>query len=183
MSTERITKAVERSGDVLHVLAAAVLLICVLSLALTAPTVAAHSASVPSIPLCLPESVVSVGDTVIVDTASVDTAVVDTATIPSADAAEAGEERMATLIGGLEALRKEVKYPRKARRQGIEGQVFVQFDVSKQGIPTNINVTRSVHPLLDAEAARAVGELRFLPGIKDGEPVIVRLTVPISFYR
>lgn len=117
------------------------------------------------------------------DTVDVDTVIVDTTATASADSAEGVQERMAVLIGGLESLRKEVKYPRKARRKGIEGRVIVQFDVSKQGIPTNINVTQSVHPLLDEEAVRAVGELRFLPGIKDGEPVIVRLSVPVGFFR
>lgn len=178
-----------RLGEALYVLAATALVLCVLSLAMTAPSVAApsvaaHGVSVRSVsPPSALERVVPVGDTVIVDTAAVDTAVVDTTTIDSDDATEAGEERMAILIGGMEALRKEIKYPRKARRKGIEGQVFVQFDVSTQGVPTNITVTRSVHPLLDAEAARAVGELRFLPGIKDGEPVVVVFTMPISFYR
>lgn len=93
------------------------------------------------------------------------------------------DERVPELIGGLDALRKEVNYPRKARRKGIEGRVFVRFVVSKNGLPTDVRVVEPVHPLLDEEAVRAVRELRFLPGIKDGDPVAVQMTIPISFGR
>lgn len=93
------------------------------------------------------------------------------------------DERVPELIGGLNALRNEVNYPRKARRKGIEGRVFVRFVVSKNGVPTDVRVIDPVHPLLDEEAVRAVRKLRFLPGIKDGDPVAVQMTIPISFGR
>ncbi|NBC86256.1 MAG: TonB family protein [Bacteroidetes bacterium] len=93
-------------------------------------------------------------------------------------------DQMPRLIGGLKALQDDIRYPREARRKGIEGhQVFVQFIVSKEGVPTDLKVTRSVHRLLDREALRAVRETRFLPAFKDGKPVRVQLTLPISFHR
>jgi len=91
-------------------------------------------------------------------------------------------DQMPRLIGGLKALQDGIRYPREARRKGIEGQVFVQFIVSNEGVPTDLKVTRSVHPLLDREAMRAVRETRFLPAFKDGKPVRVQLTLPISFH-
>ncbi|NBC86504.1 MAG: TonB family protein [Bacteroidetes bacterium] len=92
-------------------------------------------------------------------------------------------DQMPRLIGGLKALQGDIRYPREARRKGIEGQVFVQFIVSKEGVPTDLKVTQSVHRLLDREALRAVRETRFLPAFKDGTPVRVHLTLPISFHR
>ena len=92
-------------------------------------------------------------------------------------------DQMPRLIGGLKALQDGIRYPREARRKGMEGQVFVQFIVSKEGVPTDLKVTRSVHRLLDREAMRAVRETRFLPAFKDGKPVRVQLTLPISFHK
>jgi TonB family protein len=42
-------------------------------------------------------------------------------------------------------------------------------------------VVHSVHPLLDAEAQRFVSEARLWPACRSGEPVRVRMTVPVVF--
>jgi protein TonB len=72
-------------------------------------------------------------------------------------------------------------YPKDARRQHIEGQMFVSFNVLKDGTVADVAVLKPFFPSIDAEAIRAVHKLkRFAPGTQDGEPVKVRFTAPIN---
>lgn len=90
-------------------------------------------------------------------------------------------ERPPKMVGGLLALQRLVDYPKQAIENEIEGRVFIRCIVSKEGIPTNVHVKRSVHPLLDRESIRVVRQVRFEPAIKDGEPVAVQMTLPVTF--
>lgn len=85
------------------------------------------------------------------------------------------------LIGGMAALQEEVNYPDFARQAGIEGTVFVEFVVNPQGQVENPQVTRGVHRLLNEEAVRAVRQMEFEPGMQRGEPVNVRMSLPVRF--
>ena len=79
-------------------------------------------------------------------------------------------------------MQKEVKYPKEAVKDEIEGRVLVQFVVDENGKVLNPKVIKGVHPLLDAEALRAVSEMKkWEPGIKDGVAVRVRYTLPVRF--
>ena len=46
---------------------------------------------------------------------------------------------------------------------------------------TNLKVLRSVHPVLDLEAVRAVSQWRFRPTLLDGVAVSVIMTVTVNF--
>jgi protein TonB len=83
--------------------------------------------------------------------------------------------------GGVQALQEEVEYPDFARKAGIEGRVFVQFVVSEDGNVVQPKVTRGVHKLLNEEALRAVQELNCDPGMQRGNPVKVRMSLPVTF--
>ena len=77
---------------------------------------------------------------------------------------------------------KETKYPNKARRKGVQGQVYVSFVVERDGSVGEVEVLRSVHPLLDEEAVRVVKTFpRFSPGLQRGKPVRVRYSLPMNF--
>jgi len=65
-------------------------------------------------------------------------------------------EEQPQLIGGMEALRAQVRYPDGARTAGVEGRVFVQFIVDTRGQVLSPVVTRGVRADLDAEAVRVV---------------------------
>ena len=64
-------------------------------------------------------------------------------------------EETATFPGGQAAwgkfLQKNLKYPRQAQRMGIEGRVFVQFIVERDGSLTDIKVVRGVGAGTDEE--------------------------------
>ena len=85
------------------------------------------------------------------------------------------------LIGGLEALAAAVVYPEAARREGVEGQVVVQFVVDTDGSVIQPAVLRSPDERLSEAALAAVRSVRFTPGMQDGEAVRVRFAVPVTF--
>ncbi|AYA36309.1 TonB family protein [Hymenobacter oligotrophus] len=88
--------------------------------------------------------------------------------------------------GGLTGLRNyisaNINYPEEARNAEVQGKVLVSFVVDSTGMVGNVLVKQSVHPLLDAEAARVVQRLpRWTPGKRDGVPVPVHYAVPVVF--
>lgn len=97
-------------------------------------------------------------------------------------------ENMPKFPGGDIALRKyideNVHYPESAKSKKIEGKVWVQFVIGKDGEvePGSIKVVKSANPLLDAESIRVVKSMpRWEPGTQAGKPMRVSYTVPISF--
>ena len=95
-------------------------------------------------------------------------------------------EEMPEFPGGELALRKYIAkaivYPTIAQENGIQGKVFVNFVVNKDGSVSNAKIARGVDPSVDAEALRVVSTLpKWKPGKQRGVPVRVSYTVPISF--
>ncbi len=89
-------------------------------------------------------------------------------------------------LGGMPALYEYVQenltYPEEAKEQGIKGKVFIEFVVAKSGKVENVKVIRGLHPACDEEARRVINNSpNWKPGIHDGEPVNVRLILPITF--
>ena len=79
-------------------------------------------------------------------------------------------------------LGQNLTYPPAAEANGVQGTVVCQFVVEKDGSLSDITVLRSVDPLLDTEAVRAIKQMPlWSPGMKDGQPVRVKFTLPISF--
>lgn len=88
--------------------------------------------------------------------------------------------------GGINELRQylqwKLKYPMEAQRKGVQGVVFVNFVVEKDGRVNLVKVVRSVDYSLDSEAIRVVKSMpRWTPGKLNGEAVRVSFTLPINF--
>ncbi len=90
-------------------------------------------------------------------------------------------EQEPELIGGMQALQKEIDYPDFAEKAGIEGRVFVEFIVDKEGNVQNPKIARGVHKLLNKEALRVVKKMKFRPGKQRRRAVKVRFTLPVTF--
>ena len=95
-------------------------------------------------------------------------------------------DEMPSFPGGLEELYKwidnNVQYPAVARENGIEGRVILKFIVEKDGSLSDSTVIHSVHPIVDREALRLVGQMpKWNPGKRAGIPVRVRYCLPIKF--
>ncbi len=88
--------------------------------------------------------------------------------------------------GGMAAfyqyVQKNLKYPAQARRMGIEGKVFVQFVVDKDGSLTDVQAVKGIGAGCDEEAVRVIeGAPKWKPGKQRGRPVKVRMILPITF--
>jgi protein TonB len=95
-------------------------------------------------------------------------------------------EQYPEFSGGEEARMKflvsNIVYPKQARDSKIEGKVIVSFIVEKDGSITNVEVLRSAHPLLDAEAIRVTKLMpKWKPGKQKGKPVRCKFSMPIAF--
>lgn len=63
-----------------------------------------------------------------------------------------------------------------------EGKVYVEFVVGPQGNVTSAQIIKGFAPEYDAEVLRAVVAMpRWRPGQQNGEPVPVRMVIPITF--
>ena len=77
---------------------------------------------------------------------------------------------------------KNTKYPLIARDSNISGKVYVAFSISRDGSITDVEVIKSVHPLLDAEAMRVIKSMpKWVPAHQQGRPVIASFILPVSF--
>lgn len=81
-----------------------------------------------------------------------------------------------------EYLQKNTKYPDMEFDAGIQGKVYVEFVVEKDGSVTDVKLRRGVSPGLDKEALRAVRSMpKWTPGKMNGKSVKVRFTIPVDF--
>lgn len=88
--------------------------------------------------------------------------------------------------GGLQAfykyIGKNLKYPDKAKRVGIEGKVYLSFVVEKDGSLTDVAVMRGIGAGCDEESIRVLQNApKWNPGKQRGNPVRVRYSFPIHF--
>jgi len=90
-------------------------------------------------------------------------------------------EQMPTLIDGIAGIHSRLRYPDIAKLAGVEGRVTVQFVVNERGEVENPIVMRGIGAGCDEAALAAVRDAKFTPGMQRGEPVKVRMTLPVTF--
>lgn len=82
----------------------------------------------------------------------------------------------------VEYLSDNIKYPKAAKKQKIEGRVLLTFIVEKDGSLSEISVYRSVGGGCDEEALRVVEEMPlWTPARENGRAVRCRYTLPVLF--
>ena len=95
-------------------------------------------------------------------------------------------EQAAQFPGGNDALyaylAKGVKYPKQARIDGIEGKVWAEFVIERDGSVSNVQVMKGIHSSVDEEVVRLLENLPdFKPASQRGRTVRVRKAIPITF--
>jgi protein TonB len=75
----------------------------------------------------------------------------------------------------------EPAYPEAARKARMEGVVILEAIITAEGSVQEVKVLKSVNPLLDASAVRAVGQWKYRPATLNGRAVRVYLTVTVTF--
>jgi TonB family protein len=88
-------------------------------------------------------------------------------------------------VGGMTAplplFTPEAEFSDEARRNKYQGAVMISIIVDSHGAPQSPRVIRSLGMGLDEKAIEAVQRYRFKPGMKNGHPVPVRITVEVNF--
>lgn len=85
------------------------------------------------------------------------------------------------IVGGMGRLYLNIEYPEKARDQGIEGILELEFTVETDGSVSNVEVVESLHPLCDSAAVAGVRSVEFVPAKQGGDPIPVRMKLPVRF--
>jgi TonB-dependent SusC/RagA subfamily outer membrane receptor len=105
-----------------------------------------------------------------------------------------------------QAIQEHIKYTLDARKHNVQGEVFVSFTISKEGNLEDIKTEEAEYlalkeivvvgyskseeepsslkniPVLAEEVIRVLKQMdNFKPGIQDGQPVDVRMTLPVTF--
>jgi periplasmic protein TonB len=97
-----------------------------------------------------------------------------------------GVQQQPEFPGGMRALyqyfNENLRYPVKAQNNGIQGKVYVQFVVSKNGEITDIKILKGVEISLDQEALRLIAGMPvWKPGKNNGKPVATYFSLPVKF--
>ena len=81
-------------------------------------------------------------------------------------------------------VKEHQRYPRKAKKAGIQGRVTVRFTIDEKGRMTDVKVVRGVHPLLDKEAIRVIKSApkKWTAGTRNGKPFAFKYTIAVGFW-
>ncbi len=75
-------------------------------------------------------------------------------------------------IGISNYIHRELKYPKSAIRDSIEGVVIVKYVVQTDGRVDEVEIIQSAHPILDEEAKRVIQVMdKWKPAIQGGTAV------------
>jgi protein TonB len=82
----------------------------------------------------------------------------------------------------LEYIGNNLKYPKQALEQGVDGRVVVNFVVDENGRISDVKTVRGIGSGCDAEAERVVRSMPpWKAGKQNGKAVKVSFSLPILF--
>ncbi len=89
-------------------------------------------------------------------------------------------------VGGMDAMMsymgENLKYPEAAKNAGIQGTIYVQLTIEKDGKVTEAIAVRGGDADLVAEALRVISEMpNWTPGQHEGKLVRTSMTLPVKF--
>lgn len=90
-------------------------------------------------------------------------------------------ENMPGPVGGMYSIQEKITYPEIAKRAGLQGKVIIQAFIDEDGNVTHTKVVKGLGGGIDEMASDAVRKTKFNPGIQNGKPVKVQVTIPIVF--
>ncbi len=79
-------------------------------------------------------------------------------------------------------LGESIRYPNGAKDNGIQGTVYLIFNITKGGNVENVRVKKGINILLDKEAIRVIREMKFSKSATlNGETIDYCMIIPIKF--
>ena len=88
------------------------------------------------------------------------------------------------IAGFMKFVSSNLKYPKEARKQKIQGKVFVEFVVSNDGTvkPESVRIVKGLCESIDKESVRVIKlSPKWTPGTQNGQPVNARMVIPLIF--
>jgi periplasmic protein TonB len=85
------------------------------------------------------------------------------------------------MMAYLDYTEENIERPMEAKKQGVKGNVFVQFIVEKDGKITNIKVIKGLGSGCDEAVIQCLQKApRWIPGMQNGKNVRVQKTLAIA---
>jgi len=88
------------------------------------------------------------------------------------------------IAGFMKFVSSNLKYPKEARKQKIQGKVFVEFVVSNDGTvkSESVRIVKGLCESIDKESVRVIKlSPKWTPGTQNGQPVNARMVIPLIF--
>lgn len=83
--------------------------------------------------------------------------------------------------GIMNHIARNFVFPKEAREKSIQGKIFINMVIEKDGTIKDVTVKRGVDPLLDQAGVDVIKSLpRMQPALDEGQPVRIQYTVPIN---
>ena len=96
--------------------------------------------------------------------------------------AEKAPDVMPSLANLPDFLRNNIHYPFRAKEEGVSGKVWVNFIIDEEGKILSAQILQGAGYGFDEEALRVIKLMpKWKPGMKNGKPVKVSFTQPITF--
>jgi len=92
-----------------------------------------------------------------------------------------GRDKVPELIGGMDSLLSRLIYPENARRNKIEGKVYILAIIDEAGNVTCIKVIKRLGIGCDEEALRLINTSSFYPASLRNKPVTCIIAIPLVF--
>jgi len=73
------------------------------------------------------------------------------------------------------------EYPENLKPLGLEGIVFLELWINKDGRVINVIKMTSIHPDLDKIAVENAWKIKFSPAMQRDKPVAIRYSFPVKF--
>ena len=82
----------------------------------------------------------------------------------------------------FEFISQNLRYPKVAKENGVEGTVIAQFVIRKDGSVSDVTLLRDIGAGAGEEAMRVIRDMpNWVPGKQKGNPVNVQFRVPVRF--
>lgn len=92
-------------------------------------------------------------------------------------------EVMPEPIDGIAGIVKKITYPPIARSAGMEGRVIAMAFINESGGVDDVKIIKGVGGGCNEEVEKVLRSSKFKPGINEGKPVKVKLTMSFVFKK
>lgn len=90
-------------------------------------------------------------------------------------------DKMPEPIDGIKGIQQKILYPEEAKKQGVQGRVYIKAYISKDGNVVVTEVIKGIGSGCDEAAIEAVKDTKFIPASWEGKTVGAQVAIPIMF--